>query len=166
MVDWYKKIKLSLRKPRHAVILASYPHGKIFNSTSQALKEPHHDKTCLLLPYANNKGADQPAHPHSLISAFVVRCLDSTYIICLVSISKIQSLYLASLAVQAGLCLTWSQTPEDRFSRDEAQRFLYFLQKTEHPCDLVCGRKLSCGLHHCDEPCHKGNCPPCLMASK
>ena len=25
----------------------------------------------LLMPYANNKGADQPAHPHSLISAFV-----------------------------------------------------------------------------------------------
>ena len=30
-----------------------------------------------LMPYANNKGADQPAHPRSLISAFVVRCLDS-----------------------------------------------------------------------------------------
>ena len=26
---------------------------------------------------ANNKGADLPAHPHSLISAFVVCCLDS-----------------------------------------------------------------------------------------
>ena len=25
--------------------------------------------------YANNKGADQPAHPRSLISTFVVRCL-------------------------------------------------------------------------------------------
>ena len=30
------------------------------------------------MPYANNKGADQPAHSRSLISAFVVRCLDST----------------------------------------------------------------------------------------
>ena len=29
------------------------------------------------MPYVNNKGADQPAHPRSLISAFVVRCLDS-----------------------------------------------------------------------------------------
>ena len=37
---------------------------------------PGHAKTCLM-PYANNKGADQPAHPRSLISAFVVRCLDS-----------------------------------------------------------------------------------------
>ena len=44
----------------------------------------------LLLPYANNKGADQPAHPRSLISTFVVRCLDS--IIPLVSISKSSSL--------------------------------------------------------------------------
>ena len=38
--------------------------------------EPGHEKMCLL-SYANNKGADQPAHPRSLISAFVVRCLDS-----------------------------------------------------------------------------------------
>ena len=29
------------------------------------------------MPYANNKGADQPTHPRSLISALVVRCLDS-----------------------------------------------------------------------------------------
>ena len=35
--------------------------------------EPGHEKMCLI-PYANNKGADQPAHPRSLISAFVVRC--------------------------------------------------------------------------------------------
>ena len=42
----------------------------------------------LFMPYANNKGADQPAHPHSLISAFVVRWIDS--IIPLVSISKFQ----------------------------------------------------------------------------
>ena len=32
----------------------------------------------LFLPYANNKGADQPAHLCSLISTFVVHCLDST----------------------------------------------------------------------------------------
>ena len=37
--------------------------------------EPRHERTCLM-PYAN-KGADQPAHPCSLISAFVVHCLDS-----------------------------------------------------------------------------------------
>ena len=40
------------------------------------LNEPHHGKTCLM-PYANNKGTDQSAYPRSLISAFVIRCLDS-----------------------------------------------------------------------------------------
>ena len=29
------------------------------------------------VPCANSKGADQPAHPRSLISTFVVRSLDS-----------------------------------------------------------------------------------------
>ena len=31
--------------------------------------EPHHEKTCLM-PYANNKDADQSAHPCSLFSDF------------------------------------------------------------------------------------------------
>ena len=35
----------------------------------------------LLLPYVNNKGVDQPAHPRSRIRAFVVRCLDSNEIL-------------------------------------------------------------------------------------
>ena len=43
-----------------------------------------------VVPYANNKGAGQPAHLHSLISTFVVHCLDS--IISLVSISEISRL--------------------------------------------------------------------------
>ena len=47
------------------------------------------------------------------------RCLAS--IIPLVSVSEISSLYIASVAEQAGLSLTWSETPKtDRFSRDEA----------------------------------------------
>ena len=66
-----------------------------------------------LMSYANNKGADQPAHSRSLISAFVVCCLDS--IISLDSLAKISRLQLASVAVQAGLCLAWSETPEDTF---------------------------------------------------
>ena len=53
------------------------------------------------------------AHPRSLISAFVVRCLVS--IIPLVSISEIASLYLASVAAQAGLSLPCSQTPKTGF---------------------------------------------------
>ena len=68
--------------------------------------------------YANNKGADQPVHPRSLISAFAFRCLDS--VMSLVSETKISSLMLASIAEQASLSLTWLETPEDRFSHDEA----------------------------------------------
>ena len=33
-------------------------------------------RKCVLC-HVNNKGADQPAHPHSLISVFVVHCLES-----------------------------------------------------------------------------------------
>ena len=68
----------------------------------------------LFMPYTNNKGADQTAHPQSLISAFVVRFLD-----CLIHIlAKSKTLKaLASLCIaeQAGLSLTLSQTPETGF---------------------------------------------------
>ena len=47
----------------------------------------------LFLPYANNKDADQPAHLRSLVSVFVIHCLDS--IIPPFSISEIsRSLWL------------------------------------------------------------------------
>ena len=75
-----------------------------------------------VMPYANNKGADQPAHPRSLISAFVVRCLYSVK--SLVSVTKISSLMLASVAEQVSLSLTWSETPEDTFSHDEAHIYV------------------------------------------
>ena len=65
------------------------------------------------MPYANNKGSDQPAHPPSLISAFVVCCLDG--IIALVSLCAISRLWLVPEAEQAGLSLTWSQTPKAGF---------------------------------------------------
>ena len=38
---------------------------------------PRREKTCLQ-GVANNTGADQSAHPRSLISAFVIRCLERT----------------------------------------------------------------------------------------
>ena len=49
-----------------------------------------------------------------LISTFIFCCLDS--IMPIVSISEISRLYPASVAEKAGLCLTWSQTTEDRYS--------------------------------------------------
>ena len=76
----------------------------------------------MFMLHVNNKDADQPAHPCSLISTFIVCCLNS--IIPLVSVSKISSLYLVSVASQAGLSLPWSQilkTVRLRFSHDKAQ---------------------------------------------
>ena len=82
------------------------------------------------MSYANNKGADQPAHPHSLISAFVVCCLD--IVMSLVSVTKISSLMLASVSEQASLSLTWSETPEDTFSHDEAQTYHMYVYDVPH----------------------------------
>ena len=75
-------------------------------------------RSCENVSYANNKGADQPVNPHSLISTFIVRCLDS--MVCILALSKVSRLELVSVAEQAGLNLTWSKIPEDMFSRDEA----------------------------------------------
>ena len=66
------------------------------------------------MSYVNNKGADQPACTSAQSDhTFVVRCLDS--IISLDSIAEISRLQLASVAVQAGLCLAWSKLPKTRF---------------------------------------------------
>ena len=63
--------------------------------------------------YVINNGADQPAHRRTPISAFDVGCLDS--IIHIFAKSKILRLELVSVAEQAGLCLTWSQTLKTGF---------------------------------------------------
>ena len=88
------------------------------------IHEPGHEKTCLM-SYANNKGTDQPAHPRSLIIAFVARCLDS--VMSLVSVTKISSPMLASVAEQASLSLAWSEAPADMFSHDKAH--MYFMTR-------------------------------------
>ena len=48
--------------------------------------EPRRQKTCLR-GFANNTGADQPAHPRSLISAFVIHYLESN--ICKLAIGEL-----------------------------------------------------------------------------
>ena len=64
--------------------------------------EPRHEKTCF-------------CHMRTTKAqiAFLVHCLDS--IISLVSISEISSLYLDSLAAQAGLRLPWPKTLKTGF---------------------------------------------------
>ena len=73
----------------------------------------------MLVLYATNKGADQPAHPRSLSSTFVGRCLDS--IISLVSIFAISWLLTCFYSWAEWFESYLVKTPEDRFSHDEAQ---------------------------------------------
>ena len=56
------------------------------------------------MPYVNNKDTDQPAHPCSLIIAFVVPFLDS--IMPIVVVLKFSRLWLALVVEQAGLSPT------------------------------------------------------------
>ena len=70
--------------------LSCWIFNSIFNvfpqmATQTTLYGPGHAKT-YLMPYANNKGAEQSAHPRSLISAFIVRCLYSA--ICILAIPR------------------------------------------------------------------------------
>ena len=85
----------------------------------------------LFMPYANNKGADQTAHPRSLISAFVVRCLDSIISILAESkISRLASFWNWAARFESHLV----GNPEDRFSRDMAE--LLFRQSTTKPINV------------------------------
>ena len=52
------------------------------------LYRPGHAKACRMT-YANTKGADPTVHLHSLIIAFVVRCLDSMVYTCILVKSKV-----------------------------------------------------------------------------
>ena len=58
-----------------------------------SLKEPCHEKTSFC-HMQKHKGADQPVHPRSLISAIVVRNLNS--IIPIIAKSKLSTLQLVS----------------------------------------------------------------------
>ena len=79
------------------------------NSTAHCfaylIYEPRHEKTCLC-----HMRTTKAQISMRIRAAFVLRCLDS-----LVFISEISSLYLASVAAQAGLSLPWSQTPKTGF---------------------------------------------------
>ena len=51
-------------------------------------------------------------------------------------------------------------------SRTSMPFFRFVLQDTVHLCELICGKKLRCKLHKCEELCHPGYCPPCLLSGK
>ena len=81
---WFKLLQFGVRCRQSTIVILRQ------RATRKSKKEiePRHENTCCM-PNANNKGADQPAHPRSLISAFVVRSLD--IIISLVSILQVFS---------------------------------------------------------------------------
>ena len=73
----------------------------------------------------NNKGADQPVHPRSLISIFVVHCLDS------ITASISQSFYIPNFKHLPSFCGCPGRfvsylvaNPKDRFSHDLAYIYL------------------------------------------
>ena len=73
---------------------------------------PRREKTCLR-GFANNTGADQPAHPRRLISAYVIPFLKC--IISKLASREISIFYLVSVAEETGLNLTLSETPKTGF---------------------------------------------------
>ena len=90
------------------------------NKTFNITNGPGREITCLLR-FANNTSPDQPAHPASLISAFVICFLKS---IIRNLFNRLNFNFLASLCS----CGDWYESPffgnpEDRFSREEAQMY-------------------------------------------
>ena len=69
-------------------------------------------RTCLRW-FANNKGADQPAHSCSLINVSVIRLLKST--ISRLATSEILVFYRVSVTEEADLNLTFVEPPKTGF---------------------------------------------------
>ena len=63
--------------------------------------------------FANNTGADQPAHPRGLISAFVIRFLES--IICTLATGELSIFKLVYVAEETGLKLALLETQKTGF---------------------------------------------------
>ena len=81
---------------------------KSLNFTRTDLYEPCENQILLQM---NNQGADQPAHPHSRISAFII-FLESI----ITTLAPIMSvIWLVSVAVQTGLSLACSETQKTGF---------------------------------------------------
>ena len=78
----------------------------------QFIHGPRREKTCLR-GFANNTGADQPAHPRSLISAFFIRFVES--IICKLATGEISIFWLVPVAEETGLKVALSETRKTGF---------------------------------------------------
>ena len=61
----------------YKIVMAIFVAAYMLHQIQAQQFGPHREKTCLR-EFANNTGAHQPAHPRSLISAFVISVLEST----------------------------------------------------------------------------------------
>ena len=91
---------------------------------------PRREKNCLP-GFANNTGTDQPAHPRSLISAFVIRFVES--IICKLSTGEISIFWLVPVTIKTGLKLALSETLKTGFVAKRP-----FLLELPHACMNDC----------------------------
>ncbi|WWC59831.1 uncharacterized protein I303_102393 [Kwoniella dejecticola CBS 10117] len=60
-------------------------------------------------------------------------------------------------------CPLWEQAFRSKRQRNEDLQ--QNIEDDLHKCHLTCGRMLSCGIHTCPKPDHKGQCGRCLQAS-
>ena len=91
---------------------------------------PRHEETCLQW-FASNTGADQSVHPSSLISAFVVRFLES--IISRLDSGEISTFQLVPVAEETDLKIPLSK-PQRQVCHDEAKmREFFFLALFQSP---------------------------------
>ena len=107
----------------HSFVIPQKPPSKRCRIRSSFIAgiyyETCHEKTCLC--HMQPTKMQISLHIHSLISTFVIRCLDS--IIPIVATSEIPRLLLPSVVQPTGLSVTWSQTSED-FSRRGSHSFV------------------------------------------
>ena len=116
---------------RFTIIFQLNNGRNIWSSLKMQWQLPHLTNDCTVWPWSAKQWLSRAmknvsyvvSHPRSLISAFIVRCPDS--VMSLVSVAKSSSLMLVSVAEQAGLSLTWSETPEDTFSHDGAHVYIF-----------------------------------------
>ena len=94
----------------------------LFLLSIQVLNGPRREKTCVR-GSANNKGTEQPAHPRSLISPFVIRFLVS--VMSKLVTSEFSRFQLVSVAEETEFESPFVRNPEDRFCHDVAQITLH-----------------------------------------
>ena len=84
----------------------------MYNCALIRLNGPWREKTSLP-GFANNTGEDQPGHLPSLISAFVIRFVES--IVCKLATDEISIFWLVLVAEETGLKLALLETPKTGF---------------------------------------------------